>query len=182
MVGGRVEYLPAIIATSDHVIQTTGDFDASLPSHGRRMLLRTNLAVNTLRHACCWQRVYSAMDKLCIESIVNFGKFSGARIAQIASLTPVCRFVWLDSPRFLTLAPWSDTSEDQLPHLKATILCWSISSVGDLSNNSTKRFTHKSDSDWRDDFSDSVACDPPISARHKAEASLILRFTLFLRA
>jgi len=90
VVGGRVEYLPAIIATSDHVIQTTGDFDASLPSHGRRMLLRTNLAVKTLRHACCWQRVYSDMDKLCIESRVNFGKFSGARIAQIASLTPVC--------------------------------------------------------------------------------------------
>jgi len=89
VVGGRVEYLPAIIATSDHVIQTTGDFDASLPSHGWRMLLRTNLAVNTLRHACCWQRVYSDMDKLCIESIVNFGKFREARIAQIASLTPV---------------------------------------------------------------------------------------------
>jgi len=46
VVCGRIEYLPAIIAASDHVIETTCNFGASLPGHEGRMLVRVGPAVN----------------------------------------------------------------------------------------------------------------------------------------
>src|SRR5262245_59324938 len=39
VVGRGVEYLPAIIATRDHVIQTTFNFHPRAPGHGKRMLV-----------------------------------------------------------------------------------------------------------------------------------------------
>jgi hypothetical protein len=43
----RIEYLPAIIAARDHVIETTGNFGASFSGHERRMLGRVDPAVKT---------------------------------------------------------------------------------------------------------------------------------------
>ena len=46
IVCGRIEYRPAIIATSDDVIKTTFNFGASLTGHGTRMLVVVDSPVN----------------------------------------------------------------------------------------------------------------------------------------
>ena len=37
MSGRRIEYLPAIIATGDHMIETAFDINSRFSRHGRRM-------------------------------------------------------------------------------------------------------------------------------------------------
>ena len=44
----RVEYLPAIIATRDHVIQAAFNFHPRAPGHEKRMLVSLRFAVNAL--------------------------------------------------------------------------------------------------------------------------------------
>ena len=48
IVSRRIEYRPPIIAASDHVIETTLNFGASFPGHGRRMLAGVDPTVNAL--------------------------------------------------------------------------------------------------------------------------------------
>src|SRR5215831_15570708 len=95
-----VEYLSAIIATGDDVIQTTGNFQARFAGHKAADTKPTlQLRQSTCAASIDQKEVCQSCEKVCLSTCGN-QNFLQERIAKIASLTPFCGFFFSSAARF----------------------------------------------------------------------------------